>query len=73
MLVLAALPAGAQGRPQKQVVLSEAVVKSIAVSKPKSKTPLGAQVGLVRRSNVAATKESVAAPASVREISPGRK
>ena len=73
MLVLVASTASAQGKPAKQVVLPEAVVKSIAVNKPKSKTPLGARVGIVRRANVAPTKKSVGLPTSVREISPAKK
>ena len=71
VLVLVALPASAQGRPPQQVVLSEAVVKSMAPGKSKSKTPLAARVGMVRRANVVATKP--AAPTSVREIRPTKK
>ena len=73
MLAVIALPAGAQGRPQQQVVLSEAVVKSMAPGKSKSKTPLTVRVGMVRRSNVAAAKKSAEAPTSVREITPAKK
>ena len=71
-LVLSAGSANAQGRPPQQVVLSEAVMKSIAANKPKSKTPFTARVGMVRRSSVAA-KPDPAAPTSVREISPKKK
>ena len=71
MLVLIALPASAQGRPPQQVVLSEAVVKSMAPGKVKSKTPLTARVGMVRRAKVVAT--TPATPTSVREIAPAAK
>jgi hypothetical protein len=72
-LVLAASSASAQGRSPQKVVLSEAVMKSMAANKPKSKTPLTARVGMVRRSSVVATKPGQAAPTSVREISPASK
>jgi hypothetical protein len=72
-LVLSASSANAQGRPRQQVVLSEAVLKSMIANKPKSKTPLTARVGMVRRSSVVATKPGQAAPASVREITPRTK
>ncbi|MEO5580905.1 MAG: hypothetical protein ABIR58_09610, partial [Gemmatimonadaceae bacterium] len=55
-LVLSASSAKAQGRPPQQVVLSEAVMKSMVAHKPKSKTPLTARLGMVRRSSVVATK-----------------
>lgn len=71
-LVLSASSAKAQGRPQ-QVVLSEAVMKSMVANKPKSKTPLTARLGMVRQSSVVATKPGQAAPTSVREISPTSK
>lgn len=71
IFVAALTPAGAQGRPpQQQVVLSEAVLKSMTANRPKSKTPLTARVGMVRRSSIAAAKKSPAAPTAVREISP---
>ena len=72
-LVLSAASANAQGRPPKPVVLSEAVMKSMVANKPKSKTPLAARAGIVRRSSVVATKPGKAAPTSVREISPTSK
>ncbi len=67
-LVLSASSAASQGRPPQQVVLSEAVMKSMVANKPKSKTPLTARVGMVRQSSVVATKPGQAAPTSVREI-----
>jgi len=72
-LVLSASSARAQGRPSQQVVLSEAVMKSMIANKPKSKTPLGSRLGMVRRSSVAAPAPRQAAPTSVREISPSTK
>ena len=72
-LVLSASSGNAQGRPPKQVVLSEAVMKSMFANKPKSKTPLTARVGMVQRSGVVATKTGQAAPTSVRQISPTSK
>jgi len=72
-LVVSASSTSAQGRPPQQVVVSEAVMKAMVANKPKSKTPLGARVGIVRRANVVATKPAQAAPTSVREISPTSK
>jgi hypothetical protein len=72
-LILSASSANAQGRPPQQVVLSEAVMKSMVANKPKSKTPLTARVGMVRQWSVVATKPGQAAPTSVREISPTSK
>jgi hypothetical protein len=72
-LVLSASSAASQGRPPQQVVLSEAVMKSMVANKPKSKTPLIARVGMVRPSSVVATKPGQAAPTSVREIGPTSK
>jgi len=72
-LFLAASSASAQGRQPQKVVLSQAVMKSIAANKPKSKIPLTARVGMVRQSSVVATKPGQAAPTSVREISPAAK
>jgi hypothetical protein len=69
-LVLSASSANAQGRPPQQVVLSEAVMKSMVANKPKSKTPLAARAGIVRRASVVATKPEKAAPTSVQEIKP---
>lgn len=66
-----ALAAGAQDPQAQKVVHSAAVMKSMTASKPKSKTPLGARVGVVRRPAVAAKEGKQAAPTSVREI--GRK
>jgi len=71
-LVLAASSAGSQGRPPQQVVLTEAAMKSMAASKPKSKTPLTSRVGIVRRSTAATAKAGNAGPTSVREIKPKR-
>lgn len=72
-LALLSSAANAQVRPAQQVVVSEAVMKSIVANKPKSKTPLTARVGMVRRSRVAATKAGQEAPTSVREITPTNK
>jgi len=72
-LVLSASSANPQGRQPQQVVLSEAVMKSMVANKPKSKTPLTARLGMVRQSSVVATKPGQAAPTSVREISPTSK
>ena len=71
--VLSASSAHAQGRPRRQVVLSEPVMQSMIANKSKSKTPLTAGVRMVRRSSVVATKPGYAAPTSVREISPTSK
>jgi hypothetical protein len=67
-LVLSASSVNAQGRPPKQVVISEAAMKSMVANKPKSKTPLTARMGMVRRSHIVAAKPGQAAPTSVREI-----
>ena len=67
-LILSPSSAGAQGQTQKQVVISKAVLKSMVANKPKSKTPLGARAGIVRRLTVAAAKSGKEAPTSVREI-----
>jgi hypothetical protein len=72
-LVLPASSANAQGRPAQPVVLSPAVMKSMIANKSKSKTPLTARVGMVRRSSVVATTPGQAAPTSVREIRPSTK
>lgn len=67
-LILSAGSAGAQGQPQKQVVISKAVLKSMVANKHKSKTPLGAKAGLVTRKTVSAPKPGNLPPTSVREI-----
>jgi len=72
-LVLSASPATAQGKPPQQVVLSQAVMKSMVASKPKSKIPLTARVGMIRQSRVLATKAAQGGPTSVRAISPSSK
>jgi len=72
-LVLSASSATAQGKPPQQVVLSQAVMKSMVASKPKSKIPLTARVGMIRQSRVLATKAAQGAPTSVRAISPSSK
>lgn len=75
-LVLSASSATAQGKapqppqPPQQVVLSAAVMKSMVASKPKSKIPLTARVGMVRQSRVTATKAVQGGPTSVRAIRP---
>lgn len=68
--VLSGSAAAAQGQPQKQVVLSKAVLKSMVANKPKTKTPIGARAGIVRRTNVVATKPEKLPPTSVRQIIP---
>ena len=72
-LVLSASSATAQGKPPQQVVLSKAVLKSMLASKPKSKIPLTARVGMVRQSRILAAKATQVAPTSVREIKPAAK
>ena len=72
-LVLSASAAGAQGRPPQRVVHSEAVMKSMVANKPKSKTPLAARFGMVRKAGVVPTKVVQVAPTSVREIRPSNK
>ncbi len=72
-LVLSTSSADAQGRQPQQVVLSEAVMKSMVANKPKSKTPLTARLAMRRQSSVVATKPGQAAPTAVREISPTSK
>lgn len=67
-LVLSATSASAQGQPQKQVVISKAVLKSMVANKPKTKRPLGARAGIVRRASVVATKPENAAPTSVHAV-----
>ena len=62
--------AAAQVRPPQQVVLSEAVMKSIVANKPRTKTPLTGKLGMVRRSTVIAAKSGPAAPTSVGQIIP---
>ena len=72
-LVLSAASANAQGRPAKTVVLSEAVMKTMVANKSKSKMPLAARVGMVRRSSVAPAAPGPVAPTSVSEIRPSAK
>lgn len=65
-----ALKASAQGRPQQQVVLSPSVLKSMIGQKQKSKAPLTAHMGAMRRA-ASATKIAPSppgAPTSVREV-----
>lgn len=72
-LVLSASTASAQGRPPQRVVLSEAVMKSMVANKPKSKAPLTARLGMVRRSGAVAAKSVQSAPTSVRQTNPNSK
>ena len=72
-VVLPVSSANAQGRPQPKVVLSGAVLKSMAANKPKSKTPFTARLKLVPRSSILTTKPVQVAPTSVGEIGPFRK
>jgi hypothetical protein len=67
-LIMSASSANAQGRPPQRVVLSQDVMKAMVANKPKSKASLTARLGMVRRSNVAATAPERAAATSVREI-----
>jgi hypothetical protein len=67
-LVLSAASAGAQGQSQKQIVISKPVLKSMVANKPKSKTSLGAKIGMVKRKNANPVKQNGAAPTSVREV-----
>ena len=67
-LVLLAASASAQGKALKPVVVSQAVMKSMIANKPKSKTPLGARVGIGRRANVVAVKPVQLQPTSVSGI-----
>ena len=69
-LVLLAASANAQGKVLKPVVVSQVVLKAMIANKPKSKTPLGARVGIGRKSSVVDVKPVQAAPTSVRDISP---
>jgi hypothetical protein len=68
--LLSSSTAASQVRPPQQIVLSEGVMKSIVANKPKTKTPLTAKVGMVRRSSVPAAKSGSAAPTSVGQIGP---
>jgi hypothetical protein len=70
-LILSAASASAQGKTTQQVVVSKAVMKSMAASKSKSKMPLTAKVGMIRRPNVAASQAQ--APTSVHEARPASK
>lgn len=67
-LFLSGGPASAQGQPQKQVVISKAVMKSMVANKRKSKAPLGARAGIVKRKNVVASPPANAAPTSVHAV-----
>lgn len=69
-LVLSSSTSSAQGQPQKQVVISKPVLKSMVANKPKSKSPLGARAGIVRRTNISSTKPMNPSPTSVRQIKP---
>ena len=72
-LVVSASAAGAQGQPQKQVVISKPVMKSMIAHKAKSKAPLGAKVGMVKRKSVVQTKPDNLPPTSVKAIQPAPK
>lgn len=67
-LFVSASGVSAQGQPQKQVVISKAVLKSMIANKPKSKKPLGARIGIVRRASAVPSRPDKAPPTSVREI-----
>jgi hypothetical protein len=72
-LILPASSVRAQARATQPVVLSKAVMKSMGANKPKSKTPLTAKVGMIRRGNMTAAKSPQVAPTSVHEISASSK
>lgn len=72
-LVLSASSVSAQGKPPKQIVISEAVMKSMAANKPKSKTPLTARLGMIRQARSVTPKPAHGTPTSVREIRPASK
>lgn len=67
-LICSAESASAQGQPQKQVAVSNAILKTMVANKPKSKAPLGAKVGMLKRKSVVAPKPRTAARTSVREV-----
>ncbi|MEP6507813.1 MAG: hypothetical protein ABJC63_06260 [Gemmatimonadales bacterium] len=71
-LVLSASTASAQGKTQP-VVLSKGVVKSMTANKTKSKTPLGATVGIGRKSSVVVKQSVQAAPTSVTALGPQKR
>ena len=70
VLLISATSAHSQGQPKKDVVLSRGVLKSMTANKPKTKTPLGAKVGIGRKSNVVVTTSVQVAPTSVTAIGP---
>jgi hypothetical protein len=65
--------AAAQGRPPQQAVVPDSVMKSMTAKKPRTKTALGARVGMVRNAGPAAKPVAGAAPTSVKEIKPATK
>jgi hypothetical protein len=67
-LVLSATIASAQGKTPKPVVIPKTVLKAMVANKPKSKAPLGAKAGLVKRKGVVAAKPLNQGPTSVREV-----
>ncbi|HUQ48375.1 MAG TPA: hypothetical protein VM053_09055 [Gemmatimonadaceae bacterium] len=67
-LVVSAGAANAQGKATTQVVISKAVLKSMVANKKKSKAPLGARIGMVKRSSVVAAKPQNLPPTSVKGI-----
>ena len=69
-IVLWAASAGAQGKTAKPVVVTQAVLKSMDANKSKSKTPLGARIGIGKRPTAVATMQVPSAPTSVKEIKP---
>jgi hypothetical protein len=66
--VLSTSAVHAQGKSTKPVVIPKAVLKSMIANKPKSKTPLGAKAGIVKRKGVLAVKPQNAPQAAVREV-----
>lgn len=72
LLAVGASPLRAQGTaPEKKVVISPTVLKSMTAQKPKSKTPLSARVGMKRAPTpaVVASRDTVPpAPTSVRAV-----
>jgi hypothetical protein len=69
-LAASAQTALAQGRPQQQVVVAPSVLKSMTAQKPKSKTPLTARLGMMRRAPAAtrAAPSTPLGPTAVRAV-----
>ena len=70
LTTVAAADAKAQGRTQRQVVLSDSVLRAMIAQKPKTKTPFSPRVAAMLQSAAkGSTRQSVhTPPASVTEI-----